>query len=199
MTEASAILVIVSRALEYPNHHFLNDYPNMKEMINEYIGSPNVQKELEERVKPLYSMTLNELQQLYVETFDYKESTALYMTAHELGDSPKRGQELIKMQELVHEAGYECKNNELADYIPMLLELLAVVPEVGEYHFLKRRLGYAINRVVTSLSSSNLYHQVLELLMMFVFETPKSEEIIQLEKEREQADLDPLPYPMLYQ
>lgn len=54
--------------------------------------------EILERIAPLFKMPLLELQEHYVETFDYKDKTGLYLTAHELGDSRKRGAALIKLQ-----------------------------------------------------------------------------------------------------
>ncbi|MGO4886419.1 nitrate reductase molybdenum cofactor assembly chaperone [Anaerobacillus sp. MEB173] len=193
------ILVTVARALDYPNDEFLIDLSTWREMMQGLISSPEVRAEIEQRIKPLFTMNTKELQEIYVQTFDYIDSTGLYMTAHELGDSPRRGDALIRLKEIIREAGYECSSNEIADYIPMLLELLAVEPKVGEKDFLHRRLSYAIYRILKNLAPDNPYHRIVELLMIYAFETPRAEEIAQLENEREEADLDPLPYPMLYQ
>ena len=133
-----------------------------------------------------------------METFDYKDNTNLYLTAHELGDSRKRGAALIELQKQIHEAGYECDTKELADYIPMLLELLAVAPEEEKISNLSGRLAYAMDRILTNLPSSNPYKKAMELVMMFVFEAPELEEIAKLEILREEADLNELPYPLMY-
>lgn len=197
--DKAGILVIVSRALDYPDDHLLKDFSAWKDMMRELISSPEVQAEIEKRMKPLFLMNTQELKEIYVQSFDYKDRTGLYMTAHELGDSPRRGEALIKLQKMIKKAGYECASDELADYIPLLLELLAIKPEVGEQDFLKRRLAYAIHRLLKNLSPENPYHRVIETLMIYAFKSPRAEEIAQLESEREEADLDPLPYPMLYQ
>ena len=63
----------------------------------------SIRKEVLKRIDPLFEMSEKELQELYVETFDYKEKTNLYLTAHELGDSRKRGAALIKLQKLICE------------------------------------------------------------------------------------------------
>jgi nitrate reductase delta subunit len=196
--ESSALLVIMSRILEYPNEDFFEERPIIEKFVNEQIHEETQRKDILERIAPLFEMGQKKLQELYVETFDYKEKTSLYLTAHELGDSRKRGAALIKLQKLICEAGFEYEGKELADYIPMLLELLAVAPAEENIIRLKRRLSFAIHRLLNNLPSSNPYHIAIDLLMMFVFTAPEKEEIAFLENEREEADLDELPYPVMY-
>lgn len=199
--EAKAILIIMARLLDYPHVDFFEEGKRIKEFVDEQISSVNMRKEILERIQPLYEMSsLNELQELYVETFDYKDQTGLYLTAHELGDSRKRGTALIQLQKLIYEGGFEYEGKDLADYIPMLLELVAIAPDEDEkFAKLERRLAFAIQRILNALPSSNPYHRIVDLIMMFVLEAPESEEIALLENEREEADLDELPYPMMYQ
>ncbi|MEH7378320.1 nitrate reductase molybdenum cofactor assembly chaperone [Neobacillus drentensis] len=196
--ESSALLVILSRILEYPNDDFFEERPIIENFVNEQIHIETHQKEILDGIAPLFEMGQKKLQELYVETFDYKEKTSLYLTSHELGDSRKRGAALIKLQKLICEGGFEYEGKELADYIPMLLELLAVAPEEENFIRLRRRLSYAIHRLLNNLPSSNPYHKAIDLLMMFVFTAPEKEEIALLENEREEADLDELPYPVMY-
>lgn len=197
--ESKAILVIMSRVLDYPTQELLDGYQDIEEFVNEQISSVNMRTEILDRVKPLFNMSLLELQELYVETFDYKDKTGLYLTAHELGDSRKRGAALIKLQKLICEAGFEFEGQEIADYIPMLLELLAYAPEGENFERLSRRLAFAIHRILKHLPEQNPYQRIVDLMMMFVFEAPEAEEILILENEREEADLEELPYPMMYQ
>ncbi|MDQ0197757.1 nitrate reductase molybdenum cofactor assembly chaperone [Neobacillus ginsengisoli] len=196
--ENKAILVILSRLLDYPDQTFIDEQQSIVSLIKEYLPSVGVQDEVLKRVTPFYSMNLKDLQELYVETFDYKEKTNLYLTAHELGDSRKRGVALIQLQKLICEVGYEYAGKELADYIPMLLELLAIAPEDEKFFNLSRRVAYAINRLLDNLPSCNPYKNAVELLLIHVFEAPGLEEISSLEILREEADLDELPYPLMY-
>ncbi|MDF2857203.1 MAG: narJ [Neobacillus sp.] len=197
--EAKVILLTLSRILNYPNKDFIEERLSINEFLNEELSDKKICKEVVKNLSPLYELNLKELQELYVETFDYKEQTNLYLTAHELGDSRKRGAALIKLQKLIYENGFEYEGQELADFIPMLLELVAVAPEGKDLIFLSRRLAFAINRLVNNLPESNPYHNAIGLLMKYVFEVPDREEIILLENDREEADLDELPYPMMYQ
>ncbi|WHY83864.1 nitrate reductase molybdenum cofactor assembly chaperone [Neobacillus novalis] len=196
--ESAALLVIMSRMLEYPDHSFFEEKTVIEDFLNDNIPSETNRKEIIKRLQPLYEMGLNDLQELYVETFDYKEKTSLYLTAHELGDSRKRGAALVKLQKLICEGGYEYEGKELADYIPMLLELLAVAPQEENFIRLERRLSFATHRLLNNLPTGNPYSKAIELLMMFVFTAPGIEELALLENEREEADLEELPYPMMY-
>ncbi|PFO08407.1 nitrate reductase molybdenum cofactor assembly chaperone [Bacillus sp. AFS076308] len=184
--------------MDYPDEAFYDEREMIISFIHEQIHSEEIQKEVVERIDPLYQLVLTDLQELYVNTFDYKDKTNLYLTAHELGDSRNRGMALIQLQKLIIDGGFETVRNELADYIPMLLELVAVAPEDDQFEKLSRRLAYAINRILSNLPDENPYKKAIELLMMFVFETPGTEEISALEILREQADLDELPYPLMY-
>lgn len=197
--ETAELLILVARFLDYPDQEFFEERSDLESYVKSKLSSSELAKEFVSRVKPLFELEQRDLQELYVDTFDYKEKSGLYLTAQELGDSRKRGMALIQLQKLISELGFEKAGEELADYIPMLLELLAVAPENEQVDVLKRRLAYAIHRIVSHLPSNNPYHAVLETLMLHVFEAPKSEEIKKLENAWEEADLDPLPYPMLYQ
>ncbi|WP_035424215.1 nitrate reductase molybdenum cofactor assembly chaperone [Bacillus sp. UNC438CL73TsuS30] len=198
MNEKKAILAILARMMDYPEETFLNERTTVESFIHEAISTEEIQREVVERLHPLYEMPLKELQELYVLTFDYKDKTNLYLTAHELGDSRKRGFALIELQKLIFEEGFETVGKELADYIPMLLELLAVAPEEEKFNKLSRRVAFAINRILSNLPEDNPYKQAIEILMMYVFEAPGTDEISALEVLREQADLDELPYPLMY-
>jgi nitrate reductase molybdenum cofactor assembly chaperone NarJ/NarW len=198
-TEIAELLILVARFLDYPDEAFFEERLDLEEYVRSHISSPKWAKELSSRFEPLFALEKQDLQELYVETFDYKEKSGLYLTSQELGDSRKRGMALIQLQKTIEELGFERVGNELADYIPMLLELLAVAPSNEQVEQLSKRLAYALHRIVNHLPSSNPYHAVLELLMLHVFEAPNKEEIKLLENAWEEADLDPLPYPMLYQ
>ena len=167
--EAKAILMIMSRILDYPDQTLLDGYPDIEEYVNGEVGSVKMRNEILERIAPLFKMPLLELQELYVETFDYKDRTGLYLTAHELGDSRKRGAALIKLQKLIVEGGFEYHGKEIVDYIPMLFELLAHAPAGENFERLYRRLAFAVDRIHKNLFDSNPYRRIMDLLMMFFF------------------------------
>ena len=123
----------------------------------------------------------------------------LYLTAYELGDSSYRGAALVRLQKMINEAGFERISEDLADYIPMLLQFLAVTPSVGEIERLQQRVGVAINYMKERMEIDNPYTNIVALLTDYVFAKPSEQELKELEANREEADLEELPYPILYQ
>jgi nitrate reductase delta subunit len=197
ISDKKAILVILSRVMDYPS---MDERETIVSFMNEYISNQETREEVFKRLEPLFRLSLHDLQELYVNTFDHDEKTNLYLTAHELGDSKKRGFALIQLQKLIIESGFEQAGKQLGDYIPMLLELLAAGPDSEKMLSLSHRVAAAIQRILQNLPSGHLYKDAIELLMMYVFEAPSDEEMTLLERLREQekADLDELPYPLMY-
>lgn len=75
---------------------------------------------------------LAELQQEYVRTFDFDRRASLYLTYHTHGDRRQRGLELVRLKRRFTEAGLALTDEELPDYLPVLLEFAALAPEHGE-------------------------------------------------------------------
>ncbi|MEC2160466.1 nitrate reductase molybdenum cofactor assembly chaperone [Virgibacillus halodenitrificans] len=193
-----AILIIASRVLSYPDADLFEAKEDINACMSEEIPSVAARNRLQVAINPLFDFKPEELQQLYVSIFDLKAKFGLYLSAHELGDSPKRGAALIKLQKLINVAGYDRTDNELADYIPMLLEFLAVSPETENSARLVKRLSVALQRIKEHLPENNPYYGIFSVLMDFVFPQPTREDIKKLEFEREEADLEELPYPIMY-
>jgi nitrate reductase molybdenum cofactor assembly chaperone NarJ/NarW len=71
------------------------------------------------------------LQRAYVETFDFSRRTCLYLTYHLFGDRRQRGMALLALKQRYAAAGYPLGDGELPDYLPVVLEFCALVPEPG--------------------------------------------------------------------
>ncbi|MGM8216481.1 nitrate reductase molybdenum cofactor assembly chaperone [Bacillaceae bacterium W0354] len=193
------ILICSSHLLSYPTDENIRDWQDMKQIIENEIQTEKVGEELKQAFTSLLNYSVKDIRELYVKTFDLRAKTGLYLTAHELGDSNRRGAALIRLQKIINQARFERDNNELVDYIPMLLEFLAVSQPTMELERLERRLAVAIQRIINHIEEDNPYTKVLNLLMTHIFHTPSVEEIEQLENDREEADLEELPYPIMYQ
>jgi nitrate reductase molybdenum cofactor assembly chaperone NarJ/NarW len=192
------ILTIASRILSYPSDTFLQELSEIREFLQEDVLSFDAKVSIEKAIEPLWAMSLKELRETYVAAFDLKKDLGLYLTSHELGDSPKRGAALIKLQKIINTAGFERVEGELADYMPMLFEFLAVAT-FPDQERLERRLATATQIIFNHLSDEHPYFGIFSVLMSLVFPKPTAEEIQKLEQEREEADLEPMPYPIMYQ
>ncbi|MGG4215936.1 nitrate reductase molybdenum cofactor assembly chaperone [Paenibacillus sp. FSL L8-0638] len=198
MEHKPVLLAACARLLGYP----CEDFQEMKEELLAAVQEEMKDNELASRfgqaAEAIFSVPPKELQEIYVWTFDWKEKTGLYLTAHELGDSRERGAALILLQHIVRDAGFMMPSGELCDFIPLLYELLAVRSDNVHVRALELRLAAATERIRKHLSEDSPYSELLNFLMTDVFEVPTEEEIRMLESKRESADLDELPYPILF-
>jgi nitrate reductase delta subunit len=75
------------------------------------------------------SQSVHDMQRLYAETFDFNRRCSLHLTYHINGDSRQRGLALLKIKTAYREAGFEFGDDELPDYLPVMLEFAAMAPE----------------------------------------------------------------------
>ncbi|GAA0949878.1 nitrate reductase molybdenum cofactor assembly chaperone [Nonomuraea longicatena] len=68
----------------------------------------------------------------YVETFDLKRTCCLYLTYYADGDTRRRGRSLAALKAHYRGAGWELMDDELPDYLPVMLEFAALDPSGGE-------------------------------------------------------------------
>ena len=61
----------------------------------------------------------------YVATFDQRRRCCLYLTYYAVGDTRHRGAAIVAFKQALAAAGYEMAQDELPDYLPVVLELSA--------------------------------------------------------------------------
>jgi nitrate reductase delta subunit len=66
--------------------------------------------------------------QHYVETFDLRRRCALYLTYYRYGDTRKRGMSMLTFKTAYRAAGWHPCDDELPDYLPMVLDFAALAP-----------------------------------------------------------------------
>jgi len=64
----------------------------------------------------------------YVETFDLRRRCALYLTYYRYGDTRKRGMAMVQFKAAYRAAGLIPAEEELPDYLPMVLDFAAAHP-----------------------------------------------------------------------
>jgi nitrate reductase molybdenum cofactor assembly chaperone NarJ/NarW len=74
-----------------------------------------------------------ELAREYVKTFDLGKRSTLYLTFYSLGDRRDRGMALLRLKRLYRAAGLPLGDDELPDFLPVMLEFAgAAAPGQGE-------------------------------------------------------------------
>ena len=69
-----------------------------------------------------------EVAQHYVETFDLRRRCALYLTYYRYGDTRKRGMAMLAFKTAYRDAGFVPTEDELPDYLPMVLDFAELCP-----------------------------------------------------------------------
>jgi nitrate reductase delta subunit len=62
----------------------------------------------------------------YVQTFDLRRRCALYLTYYRYGDTRKRGMAMVEFKAAYRGAGFTPDEDELPDYLPMVLDFGAL-------------------------------------------------------------------------
>jgi nitrate reductase delta subunit len=66
--------------------------------------------------------------QHYVRTFDLRRRCALYLTYFRYGDTRKRGMAMVVFKTAYRDAGFTPSEDELPDFLPMVLDFAALCP-----------------------------------------------------------------------
>lgn len=119
---------------------------------------------LERFVAYLAASTQSELERRYVETFDLRRRSGLYLSYYVHGDTRKRGMALLRLKRLYAAAGLEPTSGELPDYLPLMLEFAALAP-AGSGETLLREYRPSLELLRASLRDADSpYADVLDAL-----------------------------------
>jgi nitrate reductase delta subunit len=110
---------VLSVLLQYPDERLLEGVDELRAAARD--------ERVAVFVDELGRVPLRELQDEYVQTFDFDRRASLYLTYHTHGDRRQRGLELVRLKRRFAEAGLELSDRELPDYLPALLEFASLV------------------------------------------------------------------------
>lgn len=82
-----------------------------------------------------------EAAQHYVATFDHTRRRGMYLTYYRHGDTRARGMALLALKHTYRTAGYVPPEDELPDFLPLVLEFASAAPEPGERVLLQCQPG----------------------------------------------------------
>lgn len=182
--------------LGYPHAAFWSLLPEIEASLRQESDSPPLAI-LAEAASALCQTGEVALAPLYVATFDFNESASLYLTAHELGDSRRRGSALLELRHMLRAAGFEPSLPELPDYLPLLLEFLACAPADVTTGDLARRMAVVCAHIHAKLAADNPYQPIFAALLAAL--PPVEQTAVDTPFPlREGADTGEMPYPLRY-
>jgi nitrate reductase delta subunit len=130
---------LLSVCLRYPDRRLLDGRDELVAAVDALPRS-HTRDSLRRFLAGLEGVGLLELQQRYVETFDLRRPSSLYLTYYVHGDTRKRGMALLRLKRLYAGAGLDLAGGELPDYLPLVLEFCALAPaEVAEWLLREQR------------------------------------------------------------
>ncbi|MFE9774638.1 nitrate reductase molybdenum cofactor assembly chaperone [Streptomyces sp. NPDC005931] len=105
------------------------------------------------------------LQRHYVETFDLRRRSSLYLTYYLHGDTRRRGMALLALAQRYRSMGWEAETGELPDHLPVVLEFAALTgPGAGEAALRQHRRGLdLVHRALVDAGSP--YRHLLAALL----------------------------------
>ncbi len=117
---------IASALLRYPDEELMAALPAIRQAaLTERV--PHAQR-VTELIDAWLARELTDLQAEYVEVFDMGRKTSLYLSWHQYGDQRQRGLVLLKLKRIYQEHGLAPVEDELPDWLPMILQFAAVAP-----------------------------------------------------------------------
>ncbi len=126
--------------LEYPDNPWIEGLADLNELVEE-VEDLRRREILRGFLAYAGGTPPIELQEVYTRAFDLDAATSLHLTYHLLGDSEDRGKALAGLLWVYHRAGFDAAIGELPDYLPLMLEFLAVCPEPEDAGLLWSCLG----------------------------------------------------------
>lgn len=155
---------LLSVLLRYPDERLAAAHDEIAAAVDELPRRAPEREPLERFLAYLLATEPLELAQHYVETFDLRRRSSLYLGWYLHGDTRKRGMALLRLKRLYAAAGLELAADELPDYLPLVLEFAALAPP-GAGETLLRENRAALELLRTNLrETESPYAELLDAL-----------------------------------
>jgi nitrate reductase delta subunit len=116
---------IIAAMLQYPDPNWLDRIPEVAAWIRQ-LPAGRTRRAISGFLDYLASQPLLHLQENYTAAFDLNPATTLNMSWHLSGDDRKRAAMLSRLQQSYRSAGYDGPADDLPDFLPAMVEFLAV-------------------------------------------------------------------------
>jgi len=136
----------------YPLEGVIEAFGDCRAVLNEEtLLAPEHTQALLTLLDHLQQTPMLDLQEQYVNLFDFRNLLSLQLFEHTFGDSRERGQAMVDLLAHYDDAGIQLQPGEMPDYMPVFLEYLSLLPEdialkelaerVDTFAVLQRRLA----------------------------------------------------------
>lgn len=148
--------------LEYPS----DDLQTRSEQAMAMIGPGAILQAVSSFASAARKISLEELQEIYIQTFEITPSCVPYLTIHLFGEENfKRGELMAKLRGRYDELQFDC-GHELPDHLAVLLRFIAIVEPNEAQDLLCFVVLAPLRKMIASLDPANLYHPLLLAVQM---------------------------------
>ncbi|MCW8826866.1 MAG: nitrate reductase molybdenum cofactor assembly chaperone [Gammaproteobacteria bacterium] len=131
------IYKILARLIDYPTTEMIENISEVRTLVAEDASIAASEKEaINEFVSWMEGQDLLRIQENYVNTFDMVPEHDLHLTHHIFGDDRGRGPALVDLSEHYKAAGLEVAEKEIPDFLPLILEYVSTLDDMGARVFL---------------------------------------------------------------
>ncbi|MFF5207587.1 nitrate reductase molybdenum cofactor assembly chaperone [Streptosporangium sp. NPDC000396] len=142
----TALLRLVSLLLQYPDAELLAARAELSRAVAALPDSVS-RESLTRFMRWFCDAEPMGLARAYVETFDLRRKSSLYLTYYLHGDTRRRGMALLTLKQRFRVAGLNPPDGELPDFLPVVCEFAALAgPSTGEAPLRQHRKGLELIR-----------------------------------------------------
>lgn len=158
------VLRLVSLLLQYPDSELIAARTDLTTVVEALPATPAA-GHLARFTDWFAAQDPEALERHYVEMFDLRRKSSLYLTYYLHGDTRRRGMALLTLNQRYKAAGWDTDGGELPDHLPIVLEFAALAgPGGGEAPLRLHRRGLElIHRALADADSP--YRHVLGALL----------------------------------
>jgi len=151
------VLQAAAHLLDYPDAAWRERLPLVRAALQAVGG--RAARKLVAFLDQASSMPATQAASHFVEVFDFKNRHSLYLTWWLDGDTRRRGASLVELKAVFREAGLAFSEEDLPDYLPVVLEFTAASGDLGL--LLRHRPGVELLRLALA-EHGTAYASVLE-------------------------------------
>ncbi|ORW04757.1 nitrate reductase molybdenum cofactor assembly chaperone [Mycobacterium kyorinense] len=123
----TATVKLASVLLQYPTAALFDGLDELEKFATDTTPKP-ARESFGRFLGWLRATAPSEVAQHYVQTFDLHRRCTLYLTYYRYGDTRKRGMAMVIFKTAYRDAGFVPSDDELPDYLPMVLDFAALCP-----------------------------------------------------------------------
>lgn len=139
----AAARLAASWLLWYPDAALRERLPDIRVAVADLSGTAG--EKLREFLREFDSWEWDEAQRHYVDTFDMRRRTALYLSFWTDGDTRNRGYAMLRFKQAYLSSGFEIGDEELPDHLSVVLEFAAIGNALsGDALLVENRVGIGL-------------------------------------------------------